>query len=94
MALTENGEIYTFGNTKDGKLGYDENNPNVYIPKKITNGPIFTRKGGMFNRKEKYPLFNQYDEYLNLIPEYNMSVGCEVVSVTVSLFLNFMILTS
>ena len=24
LALTENGEIYSFGNTKDGKLGYEE----------------------------------------------------------------------
>ena len=90
MALTENGDIYTFGNAKDGKLGYEENNQNVYIPKKITNGPIFTRKKGVADRSEKYPIFSAYDDYFSLKPEYNMSVGCEVISVTVSLILTLL----
>jgi hypothetical protein len=37
LALTEKGDIYSFGNAKDGKLGYESINPNVYIPKKIPN---------------------------------------------------------
>lgn len=41
MALTEAGEIYTFGNSKDGKLGYEELKSNVLIPKRITGGPTF-----------------------------------------------------
>jgi alpha-tubulin suppressor-like RCC1 family protein len=35
MALTHKGELFTFGNSKDGKLGYEEIKKNVYIPKKV-----------------------------------------------------------
>ncbi len=41
LALTENGEIYSFGNSKDGKLGYEELKSNVQIPKRIINAPTF-----------------------------------------------------
>jgi X-linked retinitis pigmentosa GTPase regulator len=34
MVLTEKGELYTFGNSKDGKLGYEENK-NVMIPRMV-----------------------------------------------------------
>jgi alpha-tubulin suppressor-like RCC1 family protein len=39
MALTNKGDLYTFGNAKDGKLGYEDINPNVYIPRKINGVP-------------------------------------------------------
>jgi alpha-tubulin suppressor-like RCC1 family protein len=41
LALTEKGEIYSFGNSKDGKLGYEEIRPNVQIPRKIPSAPVF-----------------------------------------------------
>jgi alpha-tubulin suppressor-like RCC1 family protein len=43
LALTENGSIYSFGNYKDGKLGFDENQ-NVLIPKKLSNGITYYKK--------------------------------------------------
>ena len=35
LVLTEKGEIYSFGNSKDGKLGLYDPPPNVYIPTKM-----------------------------------------------------------
>lgn len=58
MALTEKGHIYSFGNGKDGKLGFeDHSRQNMYIPKRITDCPIFSVKKGLYERNEKYPIF-------------------------------------
>jgi hypothetical protein len=64
MALTCKGELYTFGDSKDGKLGYDEINPCVYIPRKLygSNLPLFAKKEEMKERSEKYPLFANYND--------------------------------
>jgi alpha-tubulin suppressor-like RCC1 family protein len=49
LILTEMGEIYTFGNNKDGKLGFSESevlggSTVVPIPRKISNCPLFFKK--------------------------------------------------
>ncbi len=41
LILTEEGEIYSFGNSKDGKLGYEDPELSVMIPRKIKNAPLF-----------------------------------------------------
>ncbi len=79
MALTENGEIYSFGSTKDGKLGFEELKSTVQIPRKIPNCPKFFVKTSTNDRTVKYPLFNQYDDQFNYISQYPGVAPCQVV---------------
>jgi hypothetical protein len=44
MVLTESGFIYSFGNAKDGKLGFEDAKQNIYLPKKITSNVVFQKK--------------------------------------------------
>jgi Regulator of chromosome condensation (RCC1) repeat len=79
MALTELGVMYTFGNGKDGKLGYEESK-NVLIPRKIENCPKFQRKfGATDDRNKRFPLFTEYDDTFNLISKSDTSAPTEVL---------------
>lgn len=77
--MTENGEIFSFGNSKDGKLGYEEHKGNVQIPRKMVNCPLFARKTGIHDRRDKYQLFNQYNDQMIAISSNYYMGGCEVV---------------
>jgi alpha-tubulin suppressor-like RCC1 family protein len=44
LVLTENGQILSFGNAKDGKLGFEDVKSNVIIPKKIINTSVVFQK--------------------------------------------------
>lgn len=44
IALTESGFVYSFGNAKDGKLGFEDAKQNIFIPKKITNTNVVFQK--------------------------------------------------
>ena len=64
LILTEEGEIYSFGNSKDGKLGYDDPDTCVMIPRKIKNCPVFAKKfNNTDDRNSRFPLFSEYDDY-------------------------------
>ena len=79
VALTEEGDIFTFGNAKDGKLGYEEIRANVQIPRKIPNAPIFSRKSVGNDRNIKYPLFTEFDDYFTVIPEHSGITGSQII---------------
>jgi E3 ubiquitin-protein ligase HERC2 len=49
LALTEKGTIFSFGNSKDGKLGYEESKGNVFIPRPILSAPNFAGKSSADN---------------------------------------------
>jgi len=57
MALTEDGDLYTWGGAKDGKLGYEESRAVVPVPRKILDNNKFYMKEVAIARASKYPLF-------------------------------------
>lgn len=92
MALTENGEIYTFGHHKDGKLGFEESKL-VPLPRKISQCPVFQKKfGAVEDRNKRFPLFQDYDESYVLVPKDDSTTQpTEVLQIAVgaSLFTSF-----
>lgn len=82
MALTEEGQLFTFGSSKDGKLGYDVMG-NQYIPKKIPDLPKMQSREVTNDRNAKYHIFSQYDDAFTMYPTFNTIIKCQIVRVEV-----------
>jgi len=62
--LTATGQLYTMGNSKDGKLGIDVGRDiiDVELPVPIKKGPkIYYQNKTLKTELRQYPLFEDYD---------------------------------
>jgi alpha-tubulin suppressor-like RCC1 family protein len=76
ILLTTDGKLYSMGNSKDGKLGYETVGGSVVdvalperIPVRTTAGNVtFFRHQTARIEKKEYPLFADFDGFTNLKP--------------------------
>ena len=84
LVLTDDGRVLSFGNSKDGKLGYEELKTNVMIPKAV-EGIIFNKKWSSGDdRNKRYPIFNPYDDCFVLNSSGDGSKATEILQISVS----------
>lgn len=81
LLLTRDGKVYTMGNSKDGKLGFEIVGGGIQVidtPQRIKDAPVFFCHTKAKTRLKEYPLFNDYDEVGRLKPVFNKDLPYEV----------------
>ena len=81
LLLTRDGKVFTMGNSKDGKLGFEIVGGGIQVidtPQRIKEAPVFFCHTKAKTRLKEYPLFNDYDEVGRLRPVFNKDAPYEV----------------
>lgn len=81
LLLTNDGKIFSMGNSKDGKLGYGVVGGSVVdveLPERVKSGPVFFCHQVAKTVLKQYPLFNDYDDYARLRPVFTKGTPYEI----------------